>query len=96
MDDEPFLGAAEADPAPELETKPFTPDQARGTKRGQIAIGLILLLAATIVASFVLLWKHPEYHEELHQLLTLIFSPLKALVGTVTGYYFSSQSANKP
>jgi hypothetical protein len=89
------LGSAELSPAPTYRTIPYNADKARENVRGLIALWLIVLLASTIALSFFLVWRHPDRDKELHELLGLIFSPLIALVGTATGYYFGSQSSSR-
>ncbi len=85
------LGSASADDdLSPFDTVPYDPARARESVRGIIALSLIALLAAVIIASFVLLWIHPDRVGELHSLLGLVFAPLIALVGAATGYYFGS------
>jgi hypothetical protein len=96
MDDAPQdLGSATPTDAPGYQTRPFNPEKARESVRGNIAIALIALLAATILASFALLWLHPDRYKDVHDWLDVIFNPLVALVGAATGYYFGSQSSAK-
>ena len=74
---------------------PYDPLKERENVRGAVALLLIGLMAATIVASFILLWIHPDRSRELHDLLALVFGPLVALVGAATGYYFGAQAADR-
>jgi hypothetical protein len=90
------LGSAEADPEPAYVTLPYDPRPQQENVRGAIALFLVGLMAATIIASFVLLWVHPDRSKELHDLLALVFGPVVALVGAATGYYFGSHAANRP
>jgi hypothetical protein len=89
------LGSVSASPSPAFETIKYDPAPQRESVRGRIALFLIILMAATILGSFAILWFHPDRDKELHELLSLIFGPLVALVGAATGYYFGSQAATK-
>jgi len=63
--------------------------------RGLLAGALVLLLAMVVIASFLQQWIHPDRSKELHEWMNLVFSPLVALVGAATGFYFGAQSAKK-
>jgi len=77
-------------------TVPYNPEKTRENYRGIIALILIALMSALIAVSFALFWIHPDRSKDLQQFFSLIFGPVVALVGAATGYYFGSQSANKP
>lgn len=89
------FGSTELEPSPVYQTVPYDPRRYQENVRGIIALFLVGLMAATIAASFILLWIHPDRSKELHDLLALIFGPLVALVGAATGYYFGSRAAEK-
>jgi hypothetical protein len=73
------------------ETKPYDPEPHRDRMRGVLALVLLGTLAGTVVFSFVvILWK-PDRSKDVHDLLGIVFSPLVALVGAATGYYFGSR-----
>ncbi len=74
---------------------PLTPEAKRENMRGWLAGSLVFLLAVVIIASFAHQWLHPDHSKELHEWMNLVFSPLVALVGAATGFYFGSQSAKK-
>jgi hypothetical protein len=94
-EEENDLGSAAATDPPAYRTRPFNKEKMQESVRGNIAIGLIALLAATVIASFVLIWVHPDRNKEVHDWLDVTFNPLVALVGAATGYYFGSHSATK-
>jgi hypothetical protein len=78
-------------PVPELRDYTLV----RENVRGNIAKSLVLLLWATVVASFVTLWiSYSGYDKntQLKELLTIVFAPIVALVGAATGYYFGGAS----
>jgi len=61
----------------------------RETMRGRIAVGLLVLLAATVVGIFfvVAIGRLPG-----EALIQGVFPSLVGLAGAATGYYFGSQS----
>jgi len=71
------------------------PEAKRETVRGWLAGSLVFLLAVVVIASFVHQWLQPDRSKELHEWMNLVFSPLVALVGAATGFYFGAQSAKK-
>ena len=78
--------------APEtLETpteQKYDPEPARDTARKWLAYILLILLCAIVVASFATLWWAEAKFADLKALLELILSPVIALVGSATGFYF--------
>ncbi len=93
--DEGFAPALSVAPSAAYLAVPYDPMKARESVRSAVALILIGIMAATIIASFILLWIHPDRSRELHDLLALIFGPLVALVGAAIGYYFGAQAASK-
>ena len=87
------LGSASAEDTPPYSIRPYDPMKTRESIRGWIALSLIAMLAVVVVASLALVWIHPDRSKELHELLSLVFGPLIALVGSATGYYFGSQAS---
>jgi hypothetical protein len=73
----------------------LTPEAKRENMRGFLAGSLVLLLATVVMASFLQQWIHPDRDKGLHEWMNLVFSPLVALVGAATGFYFGAQSAKK-
>lgn len=73
-------------------TEPYDPEPKREWARAIIALTLIGLLIAIVMASFVTLWVHPDYLEQMRGLLELIFAPIIALVGSATGFYFGGKT----
>ena len=65
--------------------------------RGLIAQALIVLLAVIILFAFITLWTYSSTFGDLEKLLTIVFGPVIALVGTAIGYYFGGKTAqNEP
>ncbi len=90
--EEQDFGLAKTDrPAPYR----LTPEAKRENMRGLLAGWLVALLALVVMASFTEQWIHPELDKDLHEWMNLVFSPLVALVGAATGFYFGSNSAKK-
>lgn len=81
-------------------TKTFRLEEEREKKRGQIAVLLVRLLVGIVVASFVFTYLRSVTSMEIggiavkdvKEILTMIFSPIVALVGAVTGFYFGGKS----
>jgi hypothetical protein len=63
----------------------------RETKRGQIAIGLLVLLAGTILASFVSLAARWIAIADLRTLLEIVLGPEVSLTGAAVGFYFGAK-----
>ncbi len=61
--------------------------------RGLIAQALTLLLAVIILFAFITLWTSSSTFGDLEKLLTIVFGPVIALVGTAIGYYFGGKTA---
>lgn len=74
------------------QVKEYSPDEDREKVRGNIAMGLVLLLAALILLSFVSLWLGLATSADLKSILELVFTPVVALVGSATGFYFGGRS----
>jgi hypothetical protein len=74
---------------------PLSPEAKRENVRGLLAGSLVLILAAVVFASFAQQWIHPDRDKELHEWMNLVFSPLVALVGAATGFYFGANSARR-
>lgn len=70
--------------------EPWDPEPERERKRGQIAIGLLALLAGVIVGSFLTLWFKWAGTDDLLKILNVLFGSLVGLVGAVTGFYYGS------
>ena len=60
--------------------------------RGLIALALIVLLAVIILFAFISLWTYSSSFGDLEKLLTIVFGPIIALVGTAIGYYFGGKT----
>jgi len=70
----------------------YNPEPDREKIRGKIAQELIWLLIGIIVLSLILVLLFPGDLEKIKTVLELILSPLFALVGTATGFYFGANS----
>jgi hypothetical protein len=79
------------DEQPPFRKLPYDPGPAREAVRGAIALALIVILAIIVILPLVLLWIHPERANDIHDLLSFLFTPVVALVGSATGFYFGSQ-----
>ena len=56
-----------------------------------------MLLAVIILFAFITLWTFSSTFGDLEKLLTIVFGPVIALVGTAIGYYFGGKTAqNEP
>lgn len=88
-------GSVDAGGAPAYQRIHLTPEAKRENVRGLLAGSLVLLLAVVILASFAQQWIHPDRDRELHEWMNLVFSPLVALVGAATGFYFGVNSARR-
>lgn len=87
-EDYPSLGLK----APALRT--YDPEPEREQSRRWLAYALVILLCATVIASFVSLWLlDQDGFINLKALLELVFAPIITLVGTATGFYFGGRSA---
>lgn len=75
-------------------TEPYDPNPKREIARSLIAYLLIGILAFIVIAAMVFLWAKPDRSKEMHDLLEVLFAPMVALVGAVTGYYFGSAGTN--
>lgn len=89
MDEEQDIGTTLVEEVPAFSEGDYDPSKDRENMRGTIAIVLISILASEIGASFVFIWIHPDRSKDLHDLLTVVFGPLIALVGAATGYYYA-------
>jgi hypothetical protein len=76
-------------------SSPYNIDRDREQKRGLIALILVGLLAAVVLLSFAGLLTSRIELKDLKELLTVILSPLVALVGAATGFYFGEKSKGK-
>lgn len=73
--------------------EPFNIHREQEKVRGIIAQGLVVLLSMIILFAFITLWLYIKNFSDLEKLLTIIFGPVIALVGTAIGYYFGGKSS---
>ena len=75
-----------------IETKRADLPRLRENTRGRIALLLIALLALVVIGVLVLTYLRTLGYggaaTDIKELVTLLLSPLVALVGSVTGFYF--------
>lgn len=76
-------------------TEPFNQLEFRERARRRIAVFLLWILSGVIAAAFVSVLLHNGCGEQLMKLMTLIFTPIVALVGSAVGFYFGTQSSPK-
>jgi hypothetical protein len=85
-------------------TRTYDPEPARESIRGYLAVAAMALLVFLVLATFAtLVWvvySYPDVPdttrmEPLKTVLELLLSPIVAIVGSVTGFYFGGQ-AQKP
>jgi hypothetical protein len=90
------LTAVETLPAVPAQTirraAPYDPEPQRERLRGWIALGLLGILAAVLLLTFISMWLGMEA-EMLQTVLTIIFGPLVTLVSAATGFYYGSRSS---
>jgi len=81
-------------------TAPYQIEVERERKRGFIAVMLVWLLVGTVASAFIMAYLKSFTTfdlggllvKDVKEILTIIFSPIVALVGTVTGFYFGGKS----
>lgn len=78
------------EPTPKKE--PYDPTKDRETARKTIALTLIWTLIGVLVAAFACVAFAMGSPDLLMKLLTLVFTPLVALVGSAVGFYFGAQT----
>jgi hypothetical protein len=81
---------ADANRRPERE--PYDPEPQREKLRGWIAVGLVVLFALAIAASFLLFWWFPDKTDALKDFLPLVLTPLTSVVSAVVGFYYGAQT----
>jgi len=60
--------------------------------RGRIAVGLVVVFALAIAASFFLFWWFPDKTADLKDFLPLVLTPLTSVVSAVVGFYYGAQT----
>ncbi|BCX18198.1 MAG: hypothetical protein KatS3mg117_1880 [Geminicoccaceae bacterium] len=71
---------------------PFDPEPQREKLRGWIAVGLVVLFALAIAASFLSFWWLPDKTDDLKDFLPLVLTPLTSVVSAVVGFYYGAQT----
>ena len=82
-DDEGIASAKITSAPPEI--KKYNLEEAQEKVRGVIAQGLIVMLAIIILFAFMSLWHYSSSFADLEKLMTIIFGPVIALVGSAIG-----------
>ncbi len=75
------------------QTEPYNHLRQQELVRGRIAEALTAMLAITILLAFLTLWAYGTTFADLEKLMTIIFGPVIALVGTAIGYYFGGKTS---
>jgi hypothetical protein len=75
--------------------KPWDPEPARERLRGALAAILLVLLAAVIGLAWLALWADIATEPEIKDLLSVMLTPVVALVGSALGFYFGGKSATR-
>jgi len=92
----------DAGPLPKVHGTPYDPEPARDNVRANIAYAMMMLLFVTILGGFAMLylaWGRDDAAariEDLSSFIQLIFPPVVAVVGSVTGFYFGASSGRGP
>lgn len=72
-------------------------DLEREQTRGLLALALFFLLAGATVFTFVLILDRPSItSDNVTTFVTGVFTPLVALVGGATGFYFGTKHPDNP
>ena len=81
-----------ADAARGPESRKYDPEPQREKLRGWIAVGLVVLFALAIAASFFLFSWFPDKTADLKDFLPLVLTPLTSVVSAVVGFYYGAQT----
>jgi len=92
---EPPVGPT-AGTAPALATTPYDPSQDREHLRGTLAKLLLALLTVVAIGPVVALIFDKIDVATLKDILAGVFTPLLAVFGTITGFYFGNAQASQP
>jgi hypothetical protein len=84
----PPTAVAARGPAPEK----YDPEPQREKLRGYVAVGLVVLFALAIAASFVSFRWFPEKTADPNEFLPLVLTPLTSVVSAVVGFYYGAQT----
>jgi hypothetical protein len=76
--------------------RPYDPEPARDTVRGQLALATVALLALIITLGFVLIGLRLATPADAKDFVTAVLTPVVALTGTVLGFYFGGKGAASP
>lgn len=71
----------------------YDPSRDRESVRGTIALTLVITLVVMIGTILVMAWDIGENVSAFKDIFTMLITPLIAVVGTVTGFYFGQQSS---
>ncbi|MCL6607210.1 MAG: hypothetical protein K6T74_03870 [Geminicoccaceae bacterium] len=84
----PPTAVAARGPAPEK----YDPEPQREKLRGWIAVGLVVVFALAIAASFFLFWWFPDKTADVNEFLPLGLAPLTSVVGAVVGFCYGART----
>lgn len=73
------------------EDKPYDPVKHRDDARKNIATVLLIILAITLLFSFITLWMIGPDEDSLRDVMTAFSGPMFSIIGTALGFYFGSE-----
>jgi hypothetical protein len=71
------------------------PEPFRDKMRAGLASALVFLLTITILTPFVLIAWVPDQADKIHEHLSVVFTPLVALVASAVAYYFAARTSDR-
>lgn len=83
---------APVDSLPIPKTAPYDPAKTREWTRVFLSGTLVFILAIVVIAPLIMLWGKWATITDLKELLTILVSPVVALVGAAVGFYFGEKS----
>jgi hypothetical protein len=75
------------------ESPPYNPDEDREKVRKWIAVGLFFLLATIVIFALAAMGLKFVPKDDIKDVLTIFFSPIITLLGTVLGFYYGEKSS---
>jgi uncharacterized BrkB/YihY/UPF0761 family membrane protein len=79
----------------EVQEKPYNQAEQRDKLRVWIAKALFFLISFFVAFSLIFYVVSPEKYKDIKDILTVVFSPLITLFGTVLGFYFGGNTDTK-
>lgn len=75
-------------PFPRPREEKYDPERARDRIRGPLAIGMVMLLGATMLLTYIWIAANWMNTGDAKDILGIVLPPVVALTGTVLGFYF--------